>query len=132
MSRVLVSVPWVKVKGPAFHSHFYFVWLATSSSHMKIIAFIYYWLTWDDSHALVSTTSLMRIFLCWMVEYGLSVVNATSFLCCSSVTDHLLSAMPHLSIKTRCRIILLFLFSGGMCLSSIQETLIEGYKISLR
>jgi len=34
-----------------------------------------------------------------MVEYGLPVVNVTSFLCFSSVTDYLLSAMLHLSIK---------------------------------
>jgi len=45
-----------------------------------------------------------------MVEYSLSVVNATSFLCFSSATDHLLSAMPHLSIKARYHIILLFLY----------------------
>jgi len=35
--------------------------------------------------------SLVRIFLCCTVEYGLPVVIATSFLCFSSVTDHLLS-----------------------------------------
>jgi len=58
--------------------------------------------------------SLMRIFLCCTVEYSLSVVNATTFFCFSSVTDHLLSAMPHLSIKTRYRVILFFLFIGGM------------------
>jgi len=43
--------------------------------------------------------SLARIFLCHTVEYGLPVVNVTLFLCFSSVTDHLLSTMPHLSIK---------------------------------
>jgi len=53
--------------------------------------------------------SLMIIFLCCMVKYSLSVVNAISFLCFSSVTDHLLSAIPHLSIETRYHIILLFL-----------------------
>jgi len=67
-----------------------------------------------------------------MVKYGLPVVSATSFLCFSSVTDHLLSAMPHFSIKTRYRVKLLFLCIGGMRCSSIQERLIkEGYKISL-
>jgi len=39
-------------------------------------------------------TSLTRICLCFMVEYGLPVVNATLFLCCNSLTDHLLSVMP--------------------------------------
>jgi len=63
--------------------------------------------------------SLARIFIYCTVEYGLSVVNVTLFLCFSSVTDHLLSAMPHLSIKTRCHIILLSLFIGGMRRSSI-------------
>jgi len=68
-----------------------------------------------------------------MIECGLSVANATLFLCCSSVKDHLLSAMPCLSIETRCHVILFFLFSGGMRLSSIPERLIkEEYKISLR
>jgi len=68
-----------------------------------------------------------------MIKYGLSVVNVTLFLCFSSVTDHLLLAMPHLSIETRYHVILLFLFIGGMRHSSIQERLIEGgYKISLR
>jgi len=69
-------------------------------------------------------TSLARMFLCCMVEYSLFVVNATLFLCCSSVTDHLLSAcMPRLSIETRCCIILLFLFSGKCAFFSIQERL---------
>jgi len=52
---------------------------------------------------------LARIFLCFAVKYSLSVVNATSFLCFSSVTDHFLSTMPHLSIETRYHVILLYL-----------------------
>ena len=40
---------------------------------------------------------------CSMVKYvyGLSVMNETSFFRCISVTDHLLLAMPHLSIETK-------------------------------
>jgi len=54
-------------------------------------------------------TPLVKIFLCCIVEYCLSVVNVILFICCSSVTDHLLSAMPCLSIETRYCIILSFL-----------------------
>lgn len=94
------------------------------------------WLSRDDSHALASRLhSRENLYLQhgWIIIYGWIrfVCSKTLFLCCSSVTDHLLSAMPRLSIETRCRV--MFLFSGGMRLSSIQERLMEeGYKISLR
>jgi len=129
VSRALASVPWVEVKWPAFHSHFHFMWHASSSSPHKnnclyILLACLRWQPRPREH-----TSLARICLCCMVEYSLSVVNATLFLCCSSVTDHMLSAMPHLSIETRCRIILMFLCSGEMHPTSFYSRKINWRRI---
>jgi len=123
-SLVLTSLPWVEVEWPAFCLHFHFMWHASSSSLHKNNCIRILLACSRQQPCPCKYTSLTRIYLCCRVEYGLSVVNLTSFVCFSSVTYHLLSAISHSSIETRCHVILLFLFSGGMHLSSIQERLI--------